>query len=44
VAESDIARRAYELYLAGGCEHGRDTDDWFQAERDLRGAAGVAAT
>jgi hypothetical protein len=32
----DIARRAYQLYEERGCEHGRDQDDWFQAERELR--------
>jgi hypothetical protein len=34
----DIARRAYDLYLARGCEHGHDEDDWSKAERELRGA------
>jgi hypothetical protein len=34
-----IARRAYELYLARGCEHGHDVEDWLQAERDLKRAA-----
>jgi hypothetical protein len=34
--DSDIARRAYDLYLARGCEHGHDVDDWLKAERDLR--------
>lgn len=33
----DIARRADDLYLARGCEPGRDVDDWMQAERELRG-------
>jgi hypothetical protein len=37
-ANSDVARRAYDLYLARGCEHGHDVDDWLQAERELRGA------
>jgi hypothetical protein len=32
----DIARRAYQLYEERGGEHGRDREDWFQAERDLR--------
>jgi hypothetical protein len=36
VTVSDIARRAYELYLARGCEDGHDVDDWVQAERELR--------
>jgi hypothetical protein len=39
IADADIARRAYALYLARGCEHGHDADDWFQAERELRHTA-----
>ena len=35
VTDSDVARRAYDLYLARGCEHGHDVDDWLQAEREL---------
>ena len=38
VADSDVARRAYDLYLARNREHGHDVDDWLQAERSLRGA------
>ncbi len=37
VVYDDIARRAYDLYLARRCEHGHDVDDWLQAERELRG-------
>ena len=33
----DVARRAYELFLARGGEHGRDMDDWLEAERLLTG-------
>jgi Protein of unknown function (DUF2934) len=36
VTEHDIARRAYDLYLARDHEHGHDLDDWLQAERELR--------
>jgi hypothetical protein len=36
ITENDIADRAYELFLARGCEHGRDVEDWLQAERELR--------
>ena len=32
----DIARHAYDLYLARGCEHGNDVTDWLEAERELR--------
>jgi hypothetical protein len=37
VTEYNIARRAYELYLARDCEDGHDIDDWLQAERELQG-------
>jgi hypothetical protein len=30
-----IATRAYEIYISRGYEHGRDLDDWLQAEREL---------
>jgi len=30
-----IARRAYELFLQRGGEHGRDWEDWLTAEREL---------
>jgi Protein of unknown function (DUF2934) len=36
LTEHDIARRAYDLYLARGCEPGHQLDDWLQAERELR--------
>jgi Protein of unknown function (DUF2934) len=39
VTENDIARRAYDLFLARGCEHGHHVDDWLQAECELREAA-----
>jgi Protein of unknown function (DUF2934) len=32
----EIRQRAYQLHLEGGCVHGRDLDDWLQAERDLK--------
>jgi hypothetical protein len=31
-----IARRAYEIFLARGGAPGRHEEDWFQAERELR--------
>jgi hypothetical protein len=37
VAHGEVARRAYDLFLARGCEHGHDLDDWLQAERELQG-------
>ena len=36
VTESDIARRAFELYCDRGREDGHDLDDWLNAERELR--------
>ena len=38
VTDADVARRAYDLYLARGGEPGHDVEDWLQAERDVRGA------
>jgi hypothetical protein len=32
----DVARRAYELFLSRDGQHGRDVDDWLEAERQLR--------
>ena len=39
---SDIACRAYELYVARGREDGHDVEDWLQAERELRGSVTAA--
>jgi hypothetical protein len=39
VTNSDVARRAYDLYFARGCAHGHDVDDWLQAERKLRASS-----
>jgi len=36
ISEHDIARRAYDLYLARGCTPGHQLEDWLQAERELR--------
>jgi hypothetical protein len=34
-SSEQVARRAYELFLARGAGHGRDLDDWLEAERQL---------
>ena len=31
----EIASRAYEIFQSRGCQHGRDVEDWFQAESQL---------
>jgi Protein of unknown function (DUF2934) len=31
----EIARRAYELYIQRGGEHGKDVEDWVRAEKEL---------
>jgi hypothetical protein len=35
IPEYEIQRRAYELYLARGCKHGFDWDDWIRAEAEI---------
>ena len=42
VTHRDVARRAYDLYLARDCAHGHDVDDWLQAERKLRARSTTA--
>lgn len=34
-SETQIQQRAYELFLERGCEHGRDVEDWLEAEKEL---------
>lgn len=41
VTTGNVARRAYDLYLARACEHGHDVEDWLQAERELRRSTAV---
>jgi hypothetical protein len=36
ITREQIARRAYEIWQARGCPHGRDIDHWLEAERQLR--------
>lgn len=38
LAQEQIARRAYEIWLAEGCPAGRDLENWLEAERQLRSA------
>jgi hypothetical protein len=42
IADSEIARRAFELYCERGAQHGSDLEDWLQAERELRGSLAAA--
>jgi hypothetical protein len=33
---ADVAKRAYELWVASGRPQGKDQEHWFQAERELK--------
>lgn len=35
VTAQQVAQRAFEIFLARGGQHGRDVEDWLQAEREL---------
>jgi Protein of unknown function (DUF2934) len=35
ITKDDVARRAYELFLARGGTEGHDVQDWLEAERQL---------
>lgn len=34
----EVAAEAYRIYLGRGAEHGRDIEDWLEAQRRLVGA------
>jgi len=36
LSREEIAERAFAIHLKQGAEHGRDLEDWLQAERELR--------
>jgi hypothetical protein len=36
ISREEIAKRAYEIYVESGCVDGRCTENWHQAERELR--------
>jgi len=38
-----IERRAYEIYVSRGGVHGRDLEDWLQAEREVTTMRAVRA-
>jgi Protein of unknown function (DUF2934) len=35
ITRDDVARRAYELFLARGQGEGHEVEDWLEAERQL---------
>ena len=35
-SETDVASRAYQLFVQRGGEHGHDQEDWLLAEQELR--------
>lgn len=41
-SHGEVARRAYELFLARGAHHGFDCQDWLEAERELNAASEAA--
>ncbi|MEP7307686.1 MAG: DUF2934 domain-containing protein [Acidobacteriota bacterium] len=42
ITDHDVARRAYDLYVARECVHGHDLDDWLQAETELQARSSLA--
>lgn len=45
VSEDELFRRiqdkAYEVYVSRGCNHGRDLENWYEAERLVRAELGI---
>jgi len=46
LSPEDIARRAHELYVHRGGEHGKAVEDWLRAEKQLgdESVAGLVKT
>ena len=42
--QEEISAQAYAIYLANGGQHGRDQQDWFEAERLLMSATATPPT
>lgn len=40
--EDEVRRRAYELYLARGGQPGREFEDWYAAEQEVRARRAAA--
>ena len=40
ITKDDVARRAYELFIARGQAEGHDVEDWLEAERQLEAESG----
>jgi hypothetical protein len=36
IPHEKVAMRAYEKWCQRGCQHGRDVQDWVEAETELR--------
>jgi len=37
IGDEIVRRRAYEIWEQRGRQHGKDADDWFRAESEVRG-------
>jgi hypothetical protein len=36
-SDDQVRRRAYEIWEQSGRQHGKDADDWYRAESEVRG-------
>ena len=36
VAQDKVAARAYQKWMQKGCKHGTDTQDWLEAEAEIK--------
>jgi hypothetical protein len=42
IPQEKIAMRAYDKWVKRGCKHGRDQQDWLEAEAELRAEFGMS--
>jgi len=36
ITREQVAQRAHEIWVKGGCKHGQDEQNWLEAERQLK--------
>ncbi|MBN2535067.1 MAG: DUF2934 domain-containing protein [Spirochaetales bacterium] len=37
--KNKIEKKAYELFMSRGCQHGNDLGDWLTAEKEVLGGS-----
>jgi Protein of unknown function (DUF2934) len=41
ISREDIERKAFQIYMVRGRQHGHDVDDWLRAEKEVNESCGL---